>query len=98
MANKLLQATSQKSRLSSDVKHHSEQICGHLLRNVLYFGSSEEALPLSKKLVALMAAQLSSNQYGRYVSIGAKDVNTFHAHALALNELDLLEALSANVK
>jgi len=68
-----------------------------LLRNLLYFGRSEEALPLSKKLVALIGAQLSSNRYGRYVSIGAEDINTLHAESLALNDFDLLEALRANV-
>lgn len=68
-----------------------------LLRNLLYFGRSEEALPLSRKLVTRIGDQLTSNQSGRYVSIGAEDVNTLHAEALALNDFDLLEALRANL-
>lgn len=69
-----------------------------LLRNLLYFGKTKRALPLAKKLTPLMAAQLKSNQSGRYISIGAEDVNALHAEALELNGFDLLEALSANVK
>ena len=68
-----------------------------LLRNLLYFGRSEEALPLSKRLVALIDAQLTSNQRGRYVSAGTKEIDTLHAEALVLNDFDLLEALRANV-
>ncbi len=68
-----------------------------LLRNLLYFGRSEEALPLLKRLVALIDAQLTSNQNGRYVSVGAKEIDALHAEALALNDFDLLEALRANV-
>ena len=68
-----------------------------LLRNLLYFGRSEEALPHSKKLIALIGAQLRLNQAGRYESIGAEQVNAIHAKALALNDFDLLAALRANV-
>ena len=68
-----------------------------LLRNLLYFGRSEEAQSLSKRLVAVVDAQLTSNQNGRYVSVGAKEIDTLHAEALALNDFDLLEALRANV-
>ncbi|MBT3374257.1 MAG: hypothetical protein HN742_23990 [Lentisphaerae bacterium] len=69
-----------------------------LLRNLLYFGKANAALPLARRLVPLMAAQLSSNQSGSYVSIGPDGVNALHREALSLNSFNLLDALRDNLR
>ena len=67
-----------------------------LLRNLLYFGHTEEALPLARKWAPLMSAMKEANSKGEYAPFPGEEVDALHKAALALNDFDLLTALEEN--
>ncbi len=69
-----------------------------LLRNLLYFGRTEQSLPLAEEWGALMTAMLANCREGFYTPLNPDSTRTLHAQTLALNDFDLLAALADNVR
>ena len=69
-----------------------------LLRNLLYFGHTEQALAATKEWAPLMAAILENSQKGIFTPVNAQATEALHARALALNDFDMLQALRDNLR
>ena len=69
-----------------------------LIRNLLYFGHTEQALALSEEWTPLMAAILENSQQDVYTPVNAQATESLHARALALNSFDMLQALRENLR
>ncbi len=69
-----------------------------LLRNLLYFGRTAQALPLARTLALRVAALLRTTRAGRLTPVDPTGTRELHQRALALNDFDLLTALEQNVR